>query len=102
MAWGDGCHAWPLVAADGLSVKSERLPPDSSERPHLHEHAHQFFFVLRGRAVMTVAGRDIQLERHQGIEVTPGLVHQLRARGPEPLDVLVISSPSTDRDRHSP
>ena len=44
--WGEGCDGWHLVRAAELSVIEERMSPGTSEKPHLHTRARQFFYVL--------------------------------------------------------
>jgi mannose-6-phosphate isomerase-like protein (cupin superfamily) len=48
--WGQVCDGWHLLKSDGLSVICERVPPGAGEIAHYHERAHQFFYVLSGRA----------------------------------------------------
>jgi hypothetical protein len=37
-----------------LSVKQERMPAGTSEALHYHEHAQQFFFILKGTATFEI------------------------------------------------
>jgi mannose-6-phosphate isomerase-like protein (cupin superfamily) len=99
VAWAEGCLAWRLVDSDGLSVKHERLAAGASERPHRHRRARQFFFVLDGMAEIRIGHRTHALETRQGLEVAPGQRHVLSAVDEWPLEVLVISAPSTEGDR---
>jgi mannose-6-phosphate isomerase-like protein (cupin superfamily) len=67
--WGDDCHGWNFVDTDTLSVKQELMPPDTAEQLHYHEKATQIFFILKGRAVMTIDGVEQRPEtrtRHTG------------------------------------
>ena len=97
--WGDGCDGWHLVRGPELSVISEQMPPGTSEVPHYHERAQQFFFVLNGEAVMEVEGRRIRLSSGQGIHIPPGTRHQIRNESNERVELMVISNPPSHGDR---
>ena len=76
--WGDACDGWHLVRTPALSVIEERMPPRTSEARHYHRAAAQFFYVLRGRLSIEVAGRHHDADEagalaisdhgHRGIE----------------------------------
>jgi mannose-6-phosphate isomerase-like protein (cupin superfamily) len=97
--WGDGCDGWHLLQSPSLHVIEERVPPGKSERRHVHAKAQQFFFILAGRAVLELAGREHALETGQGIEVAPGLPHCFKNPYTEAVTFLVISQPTTRGDR---
>ncbi|NRQ39178.1 cupin domain-containing protein [Nonomuraea sp. NN258] len=97
--WGDGCDGWRLADADGLSVIEERMPPGTAEVWHLHERARQFFYVLDGRAVMRTPGREAELNPGDGVEIPPGLPHQLANVSAAELRFLAVSGPTTRGDR---
>src|SRR4028119_141714 len=91
--WGTGCDGWHLVRDTGLSVIEERMPPHTAEVRHAHRRARQFFWVLGGVATFELGGRTEQIGEQQGIEVPPGVAHQIRNETAEPLEFLVISTP---------
>jgi mannose-6-phosphate isomerase-like protein (cupin superfamily) len=64
--WGNHCDGWHLVKNNQLSIIQERMPPSTTEVRHFHHHAQQFFYVLAGKAVMEIDGREIALERRGG------------------------------------
>jgi mannose-6-phosphate isomerase-like protein (cupin superfamily) len=97
--WGDGCDGWILLGQDKLSVIHERMPPGTSEVRHFHRVARQFFFVLRGNLTIEVNGRLIELSGEEGLEVAPGMVHQVMNRSDRDVEFLVISHPNTKGDR---
>jgi mannose-6-phosphate isomerase-like protein (cupin superfamily) len=97
--WGDGCDGWRLVDRAELSVIHERMPLGTAEVWHYHQVAQQFFFVLSGMATMEVGGEIHTLRAHQGIEIVPGLPHQMRNDSDADVEFLVISQPTTQRDR---
>jgi quercetin dioxygenase-like cupin family protein len=66
--WGDGCDGWHLVAADGLSVIEERMPPGTAEVRHRHDVARQFFFVLSGALTLEI---DRSAAARRGCSLAP-------------------------------
>ncbi len=97
--WGDVCDGWHLLRSAGLSVIRERVPPAAGEVKHYHKQAHQFFFVLSGRACMELEGNSIHLGAGEGVHVPAGLPHRFTNPGTEDVHFLVISSPPTAGDR---
>jgi mannose-6-phosphate isomerase-like protein (cupin superfamily) len=97
--WGDACDGWHLVKRADMSVISERVPPGGCEVRHCHTSARQFFYILRGDAIMEINGELIQLSEGQGLEVTPGIPHQFRNESSADVEFLVISHPTTVGDR---
>jgi len=97
--WGNQCDGWLLVDREGVSVIQEKMPPGMTEVRHYHRHARQFFYVLSGTATMEVDGETVQLEVREGIEIAPGVPHQMMNRSEEVLEFLVISVPHAHGDR---
>jgi mannose-6-phosphate isomerase-like protein (cupin superfamily) len=97
--WGDHCDGWHLVKSKQLSVIHERMPANTSEISHYHLHAHQFFFVLSGTAILEKNGERITLNLQEGIEVPPLTPHQILNESDEDVEFLVISQPNSRGDR---
>jgi mannose-6-phosphate isomerase-like protein (cupin superfamily) len=97
--WGDSCDGWRLVDRAGLSVIHERMPPGTAEVWHRHQVARQIFFVLSGMATIELGGQIQILRAQQGIEIAPGLPHQMRNDSNADVEFLVISQPTTRGDR---
>lgn len=97
--WGSDCDGWHLVKNSDLSVIHERMPAGTAEVRHYHQKARQFFFVLSGVATMEVDGETIQIAAHEGIEIAPGVPHQMRNDSSGEIEFLVISQPTTRGDR---
>jgi mannose-6-phosphate isomerase-like protein (cupin superfamily) len=97
--WGSSCDGWHLVQHSSLSVIQERMPPGAAEVRHAHVRARQFFFILSGTAVLEAAGIEHELRVGQGLEVAPGVPHQIFNRSAEALELLVISAPPSHGDR---
>jgi mannose-6-phosphate isomerase-like protein (cupin superfamily) len=97
--WGAQCDGWHLVRAEGLSVFVERKTTGDAEKRLRNERARQFFYVLAGRLDIEVDGIVHSLEAGIGLEVAPGVVHQVFNRGGADVDFLVVSQPSSHGDR---
>jgi len=97
--WGPGCDGWHLLKSAELSVIHERMPPGTSEVRHYHRVARQFFFVLIGTAKMEFDGECETLRAHEGVEVPPGVSHQMLNESNHDVEFLVISQPPSHGDR---
>jgi mannose-6-phosphate isomerase-like protein (cupin superfamily) len=98
-SWGSHCDAWHLVKAESLSVIQEMMPPRSSEVLHKHGKSRQFFFVLSGEATIEMDGERQVLLNQQGVEIAPGVAHQVFNNSDAELHFLVISAPPSHDDR---
>lgn len=63
--WGDNCDGWYLVNNNDLSIIHERMPQNTLEVRHYHNHSQQFFFVLSGTATLEVDGTIIELNSQE-------------------------------------
>ncbi|MDQ6610254.1 MAG: cupin domain-containing protein [Bacteroidota bacterium] len=97
--WGAGCDSWVWVENAGLSVKQECMPPATKERLHYHSTAQQFFFILKGTAVFFIEDEKHKLKAQEGVLVLPKQKHFIANEAAEELSFLVISQPTTARDR---
>jgi len=100
-AWGDGCDGWHLVRSSALSVIEERMPAGAAETRHMHQHARQFFYVLEGCLTIEHDGSLATLQTGEGLEVSPGVVHEVRNRSAEVVRFLVVSQPPSHGDRQT-
>ena len=97
--WGSASQGWHLLNRPELSVIQECVPPGDCERRHFHSAARQFFYVLEGQAVLEVGGSRFEVATGQGIEVPPGVPHQLMNESPSAIAFLVVSCPHSHGDR---
>lgn len=99
--WGSGSEGWHLLKRAELSVIEERVPPGDRERRHFHNRARQFFYILKGSAVLEVDGTRHQLGERQGLEISPGVAHQFMNESNAEVVLLVISAPMSHGDREN-
>lgn len=97
--WGDNCDGWRLVKDEHLSVIEEMMPTGAAEVRHRHQHAQQFFYVLKGELLMEIEGELTLVRAGSGIRVMPGTRHQVRNPSSSATRFLVISQPPSHGDR---
>jgi mannose-6-phosphate isomerase-like protein (cupin superfamily) len=97
--WGDNCDGWHLLKRTDISIIQEQMPPGKYEAKHYHKFSRQFFFILSGEANMIFEDGNTILHKQQGIEIPPGIIHQIRNDSNSDLSFLVISSPKSHGDR---
>jgi mannose-6-phosphate isomerase-like protein (cupin superfamily) len=97
--WGEICDGWHLLQRDDMSVIQERVPAGAAEVMHYHGRARQFFYVLEGEGRMILEDQEVMLEKGQGLEISPMVRHQFKNSSQADVHFLVISVPSTGRDR---
>jgi mannose-6-phosphate isomerase-like protein (cupin superfamily) len=97
--WGEACDGWHLLKRDDISVIQERVPAGGAEVMHFHTRARQFFYILDGEGTMVLGDQVIVLKKGQGIEIAPQIYHQFKNQSTADVHFLVISVPSTRRDR---
>lgn len=97
--WGENCDGWNLVDQPGLSVKQERMPPQTAEAEHYHRKARQFFFILQGKAVFETAEGRIEAGAGEGLEIAPGIKHRIKNESETDLVFILCSQPTTVGDR---
>ena len=92
--WGDHCDSWVLHDTETLSVKQETMPPGSKEKLHLHHHASQFFYMLKGSAAFYLDDNKLNIGEGQGLTVSPGTKHFIANESKVDIEFLVITQPS--------
>ncbi|MDD7793048.1 cupin domain-containing protein [Clostridium sp. 'White wine YQ'] len=97
--WGGICDGWHLVKTNELSIIHEKMPSKTSEVRHLHQKAKQFFFVLSGQATIELNEKTILLNEYEGIEILPGIPHQMMNNSDCDIEFVVVSTPTSKGDR---
>ena len=88
-----------MVKQDSLSVIHERMPSGAFEVRHFHNNSRQFFFVLTGTATLEINGEQYNIGSFQGIEVPPGITHQMINQSQHDVEFIVVSQPMSRGDR---
>ena len=95
--WGDGCDGWHLVKHADISVIQERMPLGAHEIRHSHRASRQFFYVLVGLLTLETGGVLHRLTARQGLEIEPGVPHQVENESADAVEFLVDRGPSLDQ-----
>ncbi|MCB0375314.1 MAG: cupin domain-containing protein [Sinomicrobium sp.] len=57
---------------------------------HKHDNDDEFFFVLEGRLLIDLEDRTIELNPHQGVTISKGVMH--RPRAPKKTVMLMVET----------
>jgi mannose-6-phosphate isomerase-like protein (cupin superfamily) len=97
--WGDKCEGWLLLENEDMSVIQESVPAGRSEVMHYHLMSRQFFYILEGEGTMILKDQSIILQKGEGLEIPPGILHQFTNPSQTEVRFLVISVPKNHGDR---
>lgn len=97
--WGQNCLGWRLLDLPQFQVRQETMPPCTEEEPHVHRHAHQFFYVLDGAMTLRTPDGVERILSGQGLHIAAGTPHWVRNDDDSDLIFLLASSPGTNGDR---
>lgn len=97
--WGNNCDSWILANTEGLSVKQEKMPSGAKEQLHFHKQAQQLFYILNGSATFYIDDNKFIVNENQSIQILPNQKHFIANETVDELEFLVISQPSTNKDR---
>lgn len=98
--WGNNCEAWVLKTTDQLSVKQEKMPPNTKEEAHYHKKAEQIFYILSGIAVFYIEEQKITIREGETLTILPEQRHYIANESDTSIEFLVISQPDTQGDRY--
>jgi len=99
--WGNHCDGWNLVDENMLSVKLESMPAGTEEILHYHQHAQQFFFILKGEAAFEIEGKIVLVHEKEGIQIKPKEKHRIMNGSDAVLEFILCSQPSAQHDRYN-
>jgi mannose-6-phosphate isomerase-like protein (cupin superfamily) len=75
------------------------LPPGVVEGSHAHageDALEEVYYILQGRGVMQIAGEAVEVSPGDAVLVPPGVDHDLRSLGPEPLRLVLMFGPPAE------
>jgi quercetin dioxygenase-like cupin family protein len=84
--------------APGFEMRYFELGPGASSSEDLHPYEHEVF-VLQGRGVLVLEGREYSLRPRDAILIAPDERHQLRQEGAEPLGFLCVVPNGVSRSK---
>ena len=98
-SWNSGCFGWPYFIESKISIIREAMKPNTAESRHYHTVSQQFFYIISGKAIFELEGKQYHLGKDEGIQILPKQVHCIQNNSLDDLNFLVISTPPTDKDR---
>lgn len=108
-AWqpGPGYRKQPLLSAEALAspgalVQMVEMAPGAEIPDHLHRRSREFYYVVAGTCLLTIAGHTLRLRPGMMLLTEPGDVHRLHNDGAEPFRLLVFKTNATAEDTHWP
>ena len=95
---GRGAIHW-IGVLDGEAPGGERLrfihddvlPPGTSIGVHRHTNDQEYYYIVSGRGIMTLDGREYEVAAGNVTAVLPGGSHGLENRSDTDIRVIVIS-----------
>lgn len=72
-----------------IAFRKRILHPGSSIGYHLQK-AQEIYYILNGKGILTMNGKDIPVETGDGILTKPGSSHGLKPAGNDDLTVLIV------------
>jgi mannose-6-phosphate isomerase-like protein (cupin superfamily) len=76
------------------SLAEAMLSPGAATQAHLHPDTEELYYILRGEAIMAVAGEQRRAATGDAIAILPGQRHQIRNIGTEDLVFLCCCVPA--------
>src|SRR6185369_9490881 len=74
------------------------LPPGASSGPHLHREVAEFYYVMNGEGVVTVAAESAPIHSGDAIPIQLADVHSFENTSSQPLEFLIVGV-SRDNNR---
>lgn len=85
---GDNAYLGALHFAAGATVPA-----------HRHPHSEELLTVTRGEGEMTIDGKPVKLKAGDAVHIPMNALHDFRATGREPVDLIQVYAPKGAEDR---
>jgi putative monooxygenase len=89
-------------AAKNLVFGLAEFPGGTLAAPHTHAGEEEIIYILSGTGATIAEDQEIRLEPGVAVFIPPGLAHQIRADGPEPLRLVTLFSPPVTPGAYDP
>lgn len=80
-------------AARNLVFGLAEFPAGTLAAAHTHAAEEEIIYILAGTGAILAGEQEVRLEPGVAVFIPPGLQHQIRADGPEPLKLVTLFSP---------
>lgn len=82
--------------AENLAAGIVEFPVGTTAPPHSHSSQEELIYVVDGMGSIMLDHREQELEPGVFVFIPPGVVHQVRNNGPEPVRLLYAFSPPVE------
>lgn len=89
-------------AAKNLVFGLAEFPAGTLAASHVHEVEEEIIYILSGSGAIIADGQEERLEPGVAIYIPPGLAHQIRVNGDEPLKLVTLFSPPVTPGAYDP
>ena len=76
-----------------LAFGLAEFPGETVAAPHTHQAEEEIIYIFSGQGAISSAGKEVRLEPGVAVFIPPGLEHQIRVEGSEPLKLATLFSP---------
>jgi len=83
-----------VVLSDEADHKVKRIVVKSGQRLSLqcHSRRSEHWYMLRGRAIVTLDSREISLDAYQAVDIPVGVKHRVMNPGPDELAFIEVQT----------
>lgn len=83
----------PDIGANNVTFFVTEMRPGAVASKHVHPKSDHVYFILSGRASMTVGGKSFTVGPHTAVYVPPNTEHETKTVGTETLRFVVLMAP---------
>ena len=88
--------------ARNLAFGLAEFPGGTMAAAHCHAAEEEIIFILAGKGAIMSGGQELPLQPGVAVFIPPGLGHQIRADGEEPLRLVTLFSPPVTPGAYDP
>jgi len=88
--------------AKNLAFGVAEFPAGTLGAAHTHAAEEEIIYILSGQGAILAGGQQAPLEPGVAVFIPPGLAHQIRADGDEPLKLVTLFSPPVTPGAYDP
>jgi quercetin dioxygenase-like cupin family protein len=88
--------------AKNLTFGLAEFPGGTLAAPHAHAAEEEIIYILSGAGATIAGDQEIALEPGVAVFIPPGLTHQIRVDGAEPLRLVTLFSPPVTPGAYDP